>query len=251
MPPSTEALQDLVALAQALGLAAPPPPDGANGAAAAAAGSGDAAGAAQPRQQQRQQALPGSRPLAADDEPSAAAVALATADAAAQLSRARLEALAAERAALCGDLADPSIGARRAAALASHAGALRAAAASRLALAERLRASKLRPGIVVAPERQPEFSAVLAAAAGGGPALAHGAGALAWAAALSAPPSCWEDALRGIPEGARACRQHLAALSEFGRGLDEAAAAAGGGGGGGGGLGGGGVGGTVPLGGGV
>ncbi|GBF97725.1 hypothetical protein Rsub_10889 [Raphidocelis subcapitata] len=149
-------------------------------------------------------------------------------DAAEALCARRLCALAAARRGSAGELADPAALRAAAAAMAAHAAALRRVVASKHAIADRLRASKLRPSVPVEPEAQPAFDALLRAGAGGRALLDHGAAALGWAAALDAAPSCWEDTLRGVPDGARACRAHLAALSAFGAAL----AAAGGGGGG-------------------
>lgn len=190
-------------MAEALGLAAP----GAGG------GTCSSAGAAAAGQQRR------GEPTSTRSPSLDVASLLEAVDAAELLCARRLCALAPVRRGSAGELADPQALAAAAGAMAAHAAALRRVVASKHAIADRLRASKLRPSVPVDPESQPAFGALLRAGAGGCALLEHGAVALGWAAALDAPPSCWEDTLRGIPDGARACRGHLAALSAFGAAL--------------------------------
>lgn len=153
---------------------------------------------------------------------------LGIADAARQLCNRHLASLSAARHAVAADLTDPSCLQRRAAAMCANTETLKRIITSKHVIADRLRASKLRPSVPVDPAHQREFEALLQQSAGGRALLDHGALALGWAAALDAPPSCWEDTLRSIPEGTRACRAHLKSLSAFGSQLaaEEAGAAA-------------------------
>lgn len=212
MPPSTDALQELISLAESLGLAE-------RGSAAARDG---AEASSRPQQEQPTASNDRQQPTDCSSSGSSCA-ALEADDAARALCDARLSSLAAARAAAARDPCGARALAGRAARAARAAGALERTVTSKHAIADRLRASKLRPSAPVAPDHQPAFSSLLAAAAGGGPMLEHGAAALGWAAALDADPSCWEDTLRSIPDGARACRAHLRALSEFSASLAAAA----------------------------
>lgn len=87
------------------------------------------------------------------------------------------------------------------------------------ALADRLRAIKVRPSVPVDPQYQPDFTGLLYHSASGHDILRHGGNTLHWAVALDAPPSCWEDGLRAIPDAAKACSDRLAAITGFSEAL--------------------------------
>jgi hypothetical protein len=219
MPPSTEALQDVVNLAAALGLG--PPPRGGRD----ASSSGRGGAHIQPQQlslAQGKQISGAAAPVAGLDTEAL----LEAADAAHTLTDRHLASLAAARRGTAGPFGDAARMSAAADTAAAHAAAARTIVASKHVVADRLRAAKLRPAVPVEPSAQPDFDALLQQGAAGRPLLDHGGVALRWAAALEAPPSCWEDTLRGIPEGARACRQHLAAVARFGAALEREAAAA-------------------------
>lgn len=105
---------------------------------------------------------------------------------------------------------------------------LRTVIASKDTIARRLRAASTVPNIPVDPQYQPDLSVLLQHSAGGQAILAHGAGALQWAAGFQERPSCWEDRLQAIPEALKACQDQQHALQRFSEALAARAAAAGG-----------------------
>ncbi|KAF6259832.1 hypothetical protein COO60DRAFT_964134 [Scenedesmus sp. NREL 46B-D3] len=82
-------------------------------------------------------------------------------------------------------------------------------------LAERLRSSKMRPSVPVAPDYQSDFTALLQHSAGSAPQLHDGMTALRWAAALDDKPSAWEDQLECILGVAKELSSCFTSMEEF------------------------------------
>ena len=83
------------------------------------------------------------------------------------------------------------------------------------AVAESWRAAKTKSSIPVAPEHQPDFSALLDYSACSHPILQSGLSSMQWATALNQKPSVWEDELKPIVEEKKVLTSHLDALVHF------------------------------------
>jgi hypothetical protein len=83
------------------------------------------------------------------------------------------------------------------------------------AVAESWRAAKTKSSIPVAPEHQPDFSAMLQHSASSHQILGSGLKGMQWATNLNKKPSMWEDELKPVVEAKKVFASHLDSMIQF------------------------------------